>query len=230
MTIDPTPIPLTAKARRRQNLFKFFSPLCDRLVELESFVEYIVWLSMEFDRQITFLCERPCVLQGRVAGRKETYKPDLFFRKRDQDGSLGECKKNEDLVENEAGVRLPKRWPAMSALAEQARVPLALFVDADFVARATAAANWREALPYAADEAQRPRHALREGILTQFEQVPMLSLGELSASIADWEASDVYSAALWWVYQGTLDLDWNKAPLGRDTVLTLHSGTDWRRA
>ena len=229
MGINPNPIPLTPKARRKQNLFKFFSALCDREVELESFVEYIVWLSLEFNRRIVFMCERPCVLQGRVDGRKETYKPDLFFRTRDLEESLGECKKKEDTEEVEPGVFLPKRWPAMSALAEQVRLPLKLFLDADFAPMVTAVANWREALPYVADEAQRPRHALREAVLAQFDQVSMLSLGELSATIPDWEASEVHSAALWWVHQGPLDLDWNKAPLGRDTVLTLHSGIDWRR-
>lgn len=229
MGINPSPIPLTPKARRGQNLYKFFSALCGRIVELESFVEFIVWLSLEFNRRIIFLCERPCVLKGKVDGRNATYKPDLFFRTRDLEESLGECKKIEDTEEVEPHLFLPKRWPAMSGLAEQYRLPLKLFLDADFAPFATAVANWREALPYVADEAQRPRHALRDAVLTQFEQVSMLSLGELSATIPDWEASEVHSAALWWVHQGPLDLDWNKAPLGRDTVLRLHSGIDWRR-
>lgn len=229
MSIDPTPIALEPKARRNQNLFRLFSPLADRIVELESFVEYIVWLSLEFNQNVIFLCERPCVLSGKVDGRKQTYKPDLFFRTRDQEESLGECKKKEDLVETEPNVWLPKRWPIMTDLAKQARYSLKLYVDADLAPYATAVANWREALPYVADEAQRPRPELRQAVLTHFEQVSKLSLGELAASIPDWEASEVHSASLWWVHQGPLDIEWNRSPLGRETVLTLHSGSDWRR-
>ncbi len=117
----------------------------------------------------------------------------------------------------------------MSALCEQARLPLKLIVDSDFLPMKTAVANWREAVAYVADEAQRPRHELREQVLGQFEHMPMLSLGELSSSLPDRDPSEVHSCALWWVHQGPLSLDWNKAPLGRETVLTLHSGMDWRR-
>ncbi len=229
MGMNPTPIELEPKARRNQNLFRFFSPLADRIVELESFVEYIIWLSMEFNQQVIFLCERPCVLSGKIDGRKQTYKPDLFFRTRELEESLGECKKQEDLIETEPGVWLPKRWPIMSALAEQARYPLKLYIDAELAPYATAVANWREALSYVSDEAQRPRPELRETVLAQFEHVSTLSLGELAASIPDWEPSEVHSASLWWVHQGPLDVEWNRSPLGRETVLTLHSGPDWRR-
>ena len=229
MGFNPSPIELTPKELRRQNIYKFFSALCDREVIVESLVEYIVWLSMEFNHRIVFLCERPAELSGRVDGKSKSYRPDLFFRTCDGEESLGEAKKQEDIKEVEPGVWQPARWPIMTALCEQVRLPLKLFVDSDFLPVKTAVANWRDALGHVADEAQRPRHELREQLLKQFEDLPMLSIGELSANLPDWEPTEVQNAALWWVHQGPLSLDWNKAPLGRETVLTLHSGMDWRR-
>lgn len=229
MGINPSAIPLTPEELRKQNIYKFFSALCNREVIVESLVEYLVWLSFEFSHRIVFLCERPVKLEGRVDGRHKSYRPDVFLRTCDGEESLVEAKKQEDTTEIEPGVWRPKRWSIMSALCDQARLPLKLILDSDFLPVKTAVANWREAIACVADEAQRPRHELRKLVLGQFEHMPMISLGELSASISDWEPSEVHNAALWWVHQGPLSLDWNKAPLGRETVLTLHSDMDWRR-
>lgn len=233
MGIDPKPIELTQKERRRQNVYKFFSALCDRFVELESFTEFLVWLSLEFSPNVIFLCERPCRLEGRVEGKKQTYRPDLFVRAK-ADGAplehLGETKKREDCVEVEPDVWQPKRWPVMKALVDKTGLPLRLYTDFDFIEQRVAVDNWREALPYIADEAQRPRHELRQLVLEQFRHMGQLPLGEVTASITDWERSEVDSAALWWVHQGRLQLDWNDRPLGRDSLLTLvPEDSDWRR-
>ncbi len=229
MGFNPSPIELKPKELRKQNTFKFFSPLCGREVIVESLVEYIVWLSFEFDRNVKVLCERPAKLEGRVDGKEKSYRPDLFVRTQDNEETLVECKKHEDLIEVEPDVWQPKRWDTMSTLAEQISLPLRLVVDSDFVPLSTAVNNWREALPFAADESQRPRHALRQYIQRQFEMMPTQTLGELAANTADWEADEVHSAALWWAHQGPLDLEWNAAPLGRDTVLRKYSDFDWCR-
>ena len=103
----------------------------------------------------------------------------------------------------------------MSALCDQARLPLKLILDSDFRPVKTAVANWREAIACVADEAQRPRHELRKLVLGQFELMPLISLGELSASFSVLAPSVVHNAALCFVHQGPLSLDWNKAQLGR---------------
>ncbi len=220
MGMLPEPVELTPKQRRKQNVYKFFSPLCGREVELESFVEFIVWLSLEFSPDTEFLCERPGILVARVNGKDESYTPDLFVRTQSKEEFLGESKKDEDLVETPGGERLPKRWAVMSGIAAHYNLPLRLFTDADFLDRRVAVGNWREVLPHVAGEAQRPRHPLRKIVLDQFDVAPQLTLGELSASIADWSPSEVHGVALWWVHQGSLVLDWNAAPLGRQTLLT----------
>lgn len=234
MGINPNPIPLTPKERRRQNVWKFFSTLCNRTVELESFVEFLVWVSLEFCPDVIFLCERPCKLEGRVEGKKQTYRPDLFVRAKGDAGPsehLAECKKSEDCVEVESGIWQPKRWDVMQALVDPTGLPLRLYRDGDFIEQRIAVDNWREALPYVTDEAQRPRYELRERVLEQYRRIGQLPLGEVSASIADWEASEIESAALWWVHQGRLQLDWNERPLGRDTLLTLApEDSNWGRA
>lgn len=230
MGFIPSPVQLTPKELRRQNIFKFYSPLCGREVIVESLVEYIVWLSFEFDRNVKVLCERPAKLEGRVDGKNKTYRPDLFVRTQNNEETLVECKKHEDLREVEPDVWRPARWDTMNALAEQNNLPLRLIVDLDFVPLSTAVNNWREALPFAADEAQRPRHSLREYIQNQFDMMPAQTLGELSANTADWDAEEVQSAALWWVHQGPLELEWNNAPLGRDTVLRKHTDFEVCRA
>jgi hypothetical protein len=234
MGINPKPIDLTPKERRRQNVYKFFSALCDRFVELESFTEFLVWLSLEFSPDVIFLCERPCRLEGRVEGKKQTYRPDLFVRAKG-DGApiehLGETKKREDCVEVEPDVWQPKRWPVLQSLVDETGLPLRLYTDFDFVEQRVAVDNWREALPYVADEAQRPRHELRELVLEHYQRMGQLPLGEVSASIAGWERSEVDAATLWWVHQGRLQFDWNDRPLGRDSLFTLApESADWRRA
>ncbi len=234
MGIDPQPIQLTQKERRRQNVYKFFSTLCDRIVELESFVEFLVWLPLEFSPEVIFLCERPCRLEGRVEGKKQSYRPDLFVRAKGDSAPeehFGETKKREDCVEVEPDIWQPKRWPVMQALVEPTGRPLRLYTDYDFIEQRVAVDNWREALPYVADEAQRPRYELRQQVLEQFQRIGQLPLGEVTASIPDWERSEVESVALWWVHQGRLAFDWNDRPLGRDSLLTLvPDDTDWRRA
>ena len=224
MGIDPQSRPLTPKERRRQNVWKIYSALCDRLVELESFVEFQVWLSLEFCPEVIFLCERPCKLEGRVDGKKQTYRPDLFVRSRGDAGPiehLGECKKSEDCFEVEPGVWQPARWDIMNALVAPTGLPLRLYRDVDFVDQRTAVDNWREALGYIADEAQRPRYELRELVLEQYQRMGQLPLGEVSSTIAEWERSEVEAAAIWWVHQGRLTFDWNDRPLGRDSLFTL---------
>lgn len=234
MGMDPKPLPLTQKERRRQNVWKFFSALCNRFVELESFVEFLVWLSLEFCPEVIFLCERPCRLEGQVDGKKQTYRPDLFVRAKGNEAPLehlGETKKQEDCIEVEPNIWQPARWSVMEALTAPRGLPLRLYTDADFVEQRVAVDNWREALPYVADEAQRPRHELRASVLDQFQHFEQLPLGEISASIPDWEPSEVESVALWWVHQGRLALDWNDRPLGRDSLLTMVSeGSDWQRS
>ena len=116
MGINPSPIELTPEELRNQNIFKFFSALCDRQVIVESLVEYLVWLSLEFDQRIVFLCERPVKLEGKVDGKAKQYRPDVFFRTSDGEESLVEAKKHEDLIEIEPELRRPKRWPVMAAL------------------------------------------------------------------------------------------------------------------
>ena len=234
MGIDPQPIQLTQKERRRQNVYKFFSALCDRFVELESFVEFLVWLSLDFSPEVIFLCERPCRLEGRVEGKKQSYRPDLFVRAKGDSGPqehLGETKKREDCIEVEPDIWHPKRWPLMQSLVDKSGLPLRLYTDYDFIEQRVAVDNWREALPYVADEAQRPRYELRQQVLEQFQRIGQLPLGEVTASIPDWERSEVESVALWWVHQGRLAFDWNDRPLGRDSLLTLvPDEADWRRA
>ena len=233
MGIDPQPIQLTQKERRRQNVYKLFSALCDRIVELESFTEFLVWLSLEFCPEIIFLCERPCRLEGRVDGKKQSYRPDLFVRARGDSAPqehLGETKKREDCIEVEPGIWRPKRWSVMEALVEPTGRPLRLYTDYDFIEQRIAVDNWREALPYVADEAQRPRYELRQQVLEQFQRMGQLPLGEVTASIPDWERSEVESVVLWWVHQGRLAFDWNDRPLGRDSLLTMvPDDNDWRR-
>ena len=224
MALDPKPIPLTPKERRRQNVWKFYSVLCGRTVEVESFVEYLVWLSLEFCPDVTFLCERPCKLKGRVDGRNQTYRPDLFVRTKGDAGPiehLGECKKSEDCVEIEPEVWEPPRWDVMTSLVDPTGLPLRLYRDGDFVDQRMAVDNWREALGYIMDEAQRPRYELRELVLEQYQRMGQLPVGEVSASITEWEQFEVEAAALWWVHQGRLEFEWNERPLGRDSLLTL---------
>lgn len=234
MAINPTPITLTPKERRRQNMWRFYSALCGRFVELESFVEYLVWLSLEFCPQVIFLCERPCRLEGRVNGKKESYRPDLFVRRRNVDvieEHLGEAKKSEDCFEVEPGDWQPKRWDVMTALVEPTGHPLRLYRDGDFVEQRMAVDNWREALGYVAEEAQRPRHELRELVMDQYQRMGQLPLGEVSASITEWEPSEVEAATLWWAHQGRLEFDWNARPLGRDSLFTLApDDAPWGRA
>ena len=234
MAMNPTPGALTAKERRRQNVWKLFSVLCGRFVELESFVEYLVWLSLEFCPEVIFLCERPCKLEGRVDGKKQSYRPDLFVRAKGETGPvehLGECKKSEDCVEVEPNVSRPPRWDVMKALVDSTGLPLRLYTDGDFAEQRIAIDNWREALGYIADEAQRPRYELRELVLDQYQRIGQLPLGEVSASITEWEPSEVEADTLWWVHQGRLEFDWNERPLGRDSLFTLApDDANWGRA
>lgn len=224
MGINPQPVELTPKQRRRQNLHKFFSPMCHRLVELESFNEFSTWLSHEFNPEIDFLCERPAQLVAYVDGREQGYTPDLFARTANGDEYLGECKQAADLVEDETGVLVPKRWPVISAITERYNLTLRVFTDIDLLDQQIALSNWRTALPYVSDEAQRPRRELRRQVMAQFDLSPRQSFFELATNCPDWEPTEVHSAAIWSVHQRLLSLDWNAAPLGEDTLLTAGTG------
>lgn len=220
MGINPQPVELTPKQRRRQNLHSFFSPLCHRVVELTSFNEYCIWLSHEFNPEIDFLCERPGQLVAYVDGKEQGYTPHLFARTVHGDEYLGECKKAADLEEDERGLLVPERWSVMSAIAKQHSLPLRLFLDLDLVDKQIALSNWRTALPHVSDEAQRPRYKLRRQLMSQFDHSQCYTLSELADSCPDWEPPEVHSAAIWSVHQRHLSLDWNAAPLGEDTLLT----------
>ncbi|MDH3380231.1 MAG: hypothetical protein OEQ39_25195 [Gammaproteobacteria bacterium] len=219
MAMNPTPVELSSKAHRRQNLFRFFSPKTGRMVELESFVEFIVWLFFEFRQDVTFLCERPGYLEHRNKGRVSRYLPDIFVRLIDGYEFLVESKKDEDLVLVIDECRVPRRWPIIKEIVDHAGIPIELMTDRKLVEHATAVANWRQALPYAAGEAQRPRHELRKLVKRRFEVESVLTIGELAADIADWEETDVCDVAFWYVHQGALSIDWDASDIGRHTVL-----------
>lgn len=225
MSLNPSPVPLKPKRRRRQNVFKFYSPKCQREVEVESFVEYIVWLSYEFDANTTFMCERPGELVAPVDGKSQKYTPDLFVRTANDEEYLIEAKKDEDLVESDCDDRVPKRWPIISAIADHYGLPLRVVTDLDFSDRQISVANWREALPYAADESLRPRYPLRESVLSLFSEFQQLTLGEISSSLPDWPPSECHSSALWHVHQGRLAMEWNTTALDRTTLLRLNDQT-----
>lgn len=219
MAISPVPYSpraLTRAERRSEDLYRFHSPKCGRIVEVTSCMAAAWALRCEFDSACTIYVERPRTLTL----PDETV--ELSFWTRDRSG----VEQTWLLVPNDTTVLAPdkrrehRHVRALMTAAQNASLVLNFVTEPDVHAQSARIGIAFQLLPLV-QSARRLVHrvSLREAVLAAFSHVNRTTLPQLQQATAPFHTADVRAMVADLIHAGEIELPPN-ASLRPDLVLT----------
>ncbi len=201
----PRPIALSAMQRRRANLFRWFSPKANRVLDCESYLEFRHLLWREVDPHILALCERPSPrIQARIHGQSLTYTFDAWIRRRDGQELFIEVKPRARLEGQEPR---PPRWDLVRAWCDAHALLCDWVTDEHLAAHSQLLDNWEQLLPFACAAHKSVDEGVREAVRALFEREPSLTLSSIPGFLLTHDSERVIAEVIYLLYRGELRAD-----------------------
>jgi hypothetical protein len=215
--VTPRPIALSAVQRRRANLFRWFSPKANRILDCESYLEFRHLLWREVDPHIVALCERPTPrIEARIQGQSLKYTFDAWIRRRNGEELFIEVKPRAKLEGQEPR---PPRWDLVRAWCDANSVLCDWVTDEHLAVHSQLLDNWEQLLPFACAARQSMDEGVREAVRALFDREPSLTLSSVPGFLLTHDPHLVTAETVYLLYQGELTADLAGRAVSRALVI-----------
>jgi len=202
---SPLPIALTEPQLRRANLFSWFSPKANRIVMVESYLEYRHLLWREIDPTVLALCERPSPrIDAQVKGKHLIYTFDAWIR---------QVQDREKLIEVKPAAKLdpmegrPPRWDLVRAWCDPRGLQCDWVTDEHLAPHRQLLDNWEQVLPYVSQAHSNPDEGVREEVRELFSSDRSLTLSSIPGFLTRRDPEVVVSEVFYLIYRNELAAD-----------------------
>ena len=210
--------PRTRPSRRRfsHHYWETYSPKLDRRVGLYGKLVYDHWIWVEADSTISWFSERAARFVLRTANRATSHVFDMVIKRR---GGPIECRRvlNEEKTDAADWDRInnERDWCASVGVGYEVITKEALAQNRTLIE------NWKDMLPYI----DQRRHPLDERVLGYVSAVGELTLAELDALLADFDATEARGVVYGLLHQGRLVApELEEVPLSANTTVRINHG------
>jgi len=196
------------------DIYYLYSIKLQRLITLESRLEYYNWLLIEIDPDITWACEQFPRLEKQNG---EYYTMDAWIKDKNGEEAIIEVKESKHLIEYN-GVTLPKRLTKFYGLIEKQGVSLKVITEKSLRHQSTLIQNWIEIYPFLITLSKKT--LLIKRILSLCSSIYDKSLEEFIFELQhDYSNQEIISHIFLLAYEGKVQTDIHNALLSNKTKI-----------
>mgnify|MGYP003716444839 CR=1 FL=1 len=198
------------------DIYYLYSIKLQRLITLESRLEYYNWLLIEIDQDITSACEQ----FPRLAKKNgEYYTMDAWIKNKNGEEAIIEVKESKHLIEYD-GVTLPKRLHKFYGLIEKQGVSLKVITEKSLRNQSTLIQNWIEIYPFLITLSKNT--LLIKRILSLCSAIYDKSLEEFLFELkSDYSTQEIISHIFLLALEGKVQTDLQSAQLSNRTQISV---------